>query len=168
MFKRVTDEVWAFDAEGIPDPIAGRLLCGLPDRYAPQSEINICIGKASPAEYMQEVIAQCNDKPLRYERLTDLPQRQKNLAANCPPASVYTMTIDGYDAFLEQRHWLMVQKIRDYYDSLEERALQTPHLSASSLGESHVNHTNRTSRCILVSVLSSRTLVQIHAANSLS
>jgi len=83
-----------------------------------QSEINICIGKVSPAEYMQEVIAQCNGKPLRYGGIADLTQLQKNLAANCIPESVYTMTIDDYDACLEQRHCLMAHKIRDYYYSL--------------------------------------------------
>jgi predicted PolB exonuclease-like 3'-5' exonuclease len=31
MFRSVADEVWAFDAEWIPDPVAGRLLYGLPD-----------------------------------------------------------------------------------------------------------------------------------------
>lgn len=30
MFKRVANEVWAFDAEWVPDPVAGRVLYGLP------------------------------------------------------------------------------------------------------------------------------------------
>ena len=34
MFKRVYDRVWAFDAEWIPDPVAGRLLYKLsPDTH---------------------------------------------------------------------------------------------------------------------------------------
>ena len=31
MFKSITDEVWVFDAEWVPDPVAGRLLYDLPD-----------------------------------------------------------------------------------------------------------------------------------------
>jgi len=31
MFKTVADEVWAFDAEWVPDPAAGRVLYGLPE-----------------------------------------------------------------------------------------------------------------------------------------
>jgi len=31
MFKTVANEVWAFDAEWVPDPVAGRVLYGLPD-----------------------------------------------------------------------------------------------------------------------------------------
>ena len=30
MFKSVMDDVWAFDAEWVPDPVAGRLVPGLP------------------------------------------------------------------------------------------------------------------------------------------
>ena len=31
MFKEIKDELWAFDAEWVPDPTAGRLLYDLPD-----------------------------------------------------------------------------------------------------------------------------------------
>jgi predicted PolB exonuclease-like 3'-5' exonuclease len=34
MFKTVENEVWAFDAEWVPDPAAGRVLYGLPDRIS--------------------------------------------------------------------------------------------------------------------------------------
>jgi hypothetical protein len=83
-----------------------------------QSEINIRIGKASPAEYMQAVMAQCHDGPVRYGGITDLAQLWQNLAANSIPESVCTMTIDDYDDFLEERRCLMAQKIRDYYVKL--------------------------------------------------
>ena len=33
MFKTVADEVWAFDAEWVPDPAAGRVLYGLADTW---------------------------------------------------------------------------------------------------------------------------------------
>ena len=38
MFKTVKNRVWAFDAEWIPDPVAGRLLYDLPDE-APDSDV---------------------------------------------------------------------------------------------------------------------------------
>ena len=38
MFKTVKKRVWAFDAEWIPDPVAGRLLYDLPDE-APDSDV---------------------------------------------------------------------------------------------------------------------------------
>src|SRR5437868_15242428 len=31
MLRRIADEVWAFDAEWVPDPVAGRLLYNLPE-----------------------------------------------------------------------------------------------------------------------------------------
>ncbi len=39
MIKNVQDRVWAFDAEWIPDPLAGRLLFGLSDSDTPPEEI---------------------------------------------------------------------------------------------------------------------------------
>ena len=38
MFKIVKNRVWAFDAEWIPDPVAGRLLHDLPDE-APDLDV---------------------------------------------------------------------------------------------------------------------------------
>ncbi len=39
MFKTVTDRVWAFDAEWVPDPTAGRLLYGVPDEVTDPAEV---------------------------------------------------------------------------------------------------------------------------------
>lgn len=36
MFKSVANEVWAFDAEWVPDPAAGRVLNGLPESISDQ------------------------------------------------------------------------------------------------------------------------------------
>jgi len=83
-----------------------------------QSEINIRLGNVSPAEYMQNVIAQCQGGPVRYGGITDTAQLWQNLAANCVPESITGMTIDDYDRFLDERRRLMAKKIRDYYHSL--------------------------------------------------
>jgi len=60
-----------------------------------QSEINIRIGKTSPMEYMQVVLAQCNSGPMRYGGISDRTLLGQNLAANCVPESVCTMTVDN-------------------------------------------------------------------------
>src|SRR5947208_2162764 len=83
-----------------------------------QSEINIRIGKASPAEYMQAVVAQCHEGPVRYGGITDLAQLWQNLAANSIPESVCSMTVDNYDDFLAERRRLMAHKMREYYGKL--------------------------------------------------
>jgi hypothetical protein len=83
-----------------------------------QSEINIRIGKVSPAEYMQAVVAQCHGGPVQYGGITDPVALRDNLAANCIPETVATMTVKEYDDFLEARRRLMARKIRAYYDSL--------------------------------------------------
>jgi len=83
-----------------------------------QSEINIRIGKASPAEYMQAVVAQCHEGPVRYGGITDLAQLWQNLAANSIPEAVCTMTVDDYDDFLAERRRLMAHKMREYYGKL--------------------------------------------------
>jgi hypothetical protein len=67
---------------------------------------------------MQAVIAQCNGGPIRHGGITDSALLRQNLAANCVPESVCTMTVDNYGTFLEERRYLMAQKIRDYYHSL--------------------------------------------------
>ena len=67
---------------------------------------------------MQAVLAQCHGGPVGYGGITDLAQLWQNLAANSIPESVCTMTVDEYDDFLEERRYLMAQKMREYYSKL--------------------------------------------------
>ena len=39
MIKNVSNRVWAFDIEWIPDPVAGRLLYDVPDEVTDPAEI---------------------------------------------------------------------------------------------------------------------------------
>lgn len=39
MFKRVHEQVWAFDAEWVPDPVTGRAVYGLPDEMAQEAVV---------------------------------------------------------------------------------------------------------------------------------
>jgi hypothetical protein len=79
-----------------------------------QSEINIRLGKVSPAEYMQAVMAQCEGGLVRYGGITDMVTLKDNLAADCIPETVATMTINEYDDFLETRRRLVARKLRTW------------------------------------------------------
>lgn len=83
-----------------------------------QSEINIKVGKKPPKQYMNEVIQQIENSKFLYGAITTNKDLEDNLYVNCIPKSIFDMTIDDYDGFLETRRTLMVEKIREYYYSL--------------------------------------------------
>jgi 3'-5' exonuclease len=56
MFKTVADEVWAFDAEWVPDPAAGRVLYGLADTWTDREVV----------EEMWQRNGATNDDPMPY------------------------------------------------------------------------------------------------------
>ncbi len=59
--------------------------------------------------------AQLRDK---YGGIRDSKALKSNMHANCIPESIFDMTIEDYDQFLEERRTLMARKMRDYYKSL--------------------------------------------------
>ena len=83
-----------------------------------QSEINIKIGNKAPEVYLNELKEQCNCRDLKYGGITDVEMLTENLKSNCIPESVFSMNIEKYDDFLEQRRVLMARKIKEYYLSL--------------------------------------------------
>jgi len=83
-----------------------------------QSDINIKIGKKSPAEYMTEVYAQCNGGELKHGGIISLDDLKLNLYEHSIPEEFATMSVNDYKGFLEQRRILMAQKIKGYYKSL--------------------------------------------------
>jgi len=83
-----------------------------------QSEINVKIGDHSPKEYFTELIHQCNGGPAKYGGINDIECLKQNLNDNCIPATIFDMTVENYDTFLDQRRILIAKKIRDYYFSL--------------------------------------------------
>lgn len=83
-----------------------------------QQEINIKIGKKSPQLYLQEVVEQCKGGNLKYGNITDLKELHDNLSAHCIPKTIFDMTLDDYEDFLEQRRKLIAAKIKDYYHGL--------------------------------------------------
>lgn len=83
-----------------------------------QSEINIAIGDKPPSAYFSELKEQCDTGVTRYGGISDSNHLLDNLAAHCIPEGMDTISIDGYDSFLQERRNLMAAKIRDYYWSL--------------------------------------------------
>jgi hypothetical protein len=83
-----------------------------------QEEINIRIGKTSPAEYMAQAVAQCDGAEMRIGSIDNKEELEANLAANCIPASIVSTQFEDYEAFLLARRPLMATKMKRYYESL--------------------------------------------------
>jgi hypothetical protein len=79
-----------------------------------QQEVNIRIGKKSPAEYFPEF----TDYEKASGGLSSNELLEQNLRMNAIPAGVFQMGHEDYKDFLEQRRKLMAQKIKSYYKSL--------------------------------------------------
>jgi hypothetical protein len=83
-----------------------------------QSEINIKVGKKAPEEYFSELNQQCQSGGLKYGGICDLNKLNENLAMNCVPKEIFSMSIKDYEKFLELRRKLIAEKIKKYYFSL--------------------------------------------------
>jgi hypothetical protein len=83
-----------------------------------QSEINIKIGNKAPEVYLHELKEQCNCGDLKYGGISDFEMLTENFKQNCIPESIFSMNIENYDKFLEERRNLMARKIKEYYFSL--------------------------------------------------
>lgn len=83
-----------------------------------QSEINIQIGTKAPADYFGELLHQCATGEARYGNISDRKTLQHNLTAHCIPESIFTSSVDEFDAFLQERRKLMAKKIHEFYVNL--------------------------------------------------
>lgn len=83
-----------------------------------QSEINIKVANKAPNLYMQEVKKQCAAGKFKYGGIDSVKDLEMNIEMHCIPDTIYSMDINNYDEFLEQRRVLMAQKMKDYYFSL--------------------------------------------------
>lgn len=83
-----------------------------------QQEINIAIGAKSPNVYFSELKEQCEGGKMKYGGIETLDELLSNLKTHCIPESIFSLDINGYDSFLEERRQLMSDKIRNYYYSL--------------------------------------------------
>lgn len=83
-----------------------------------QQEINIAIGAKSPDVYFSELKEQCEGGKMKYGGIETMDELLSNLKTHCIPESIFSLDINGYDNFLEDRRQLMSDKIRNYYYSL--------------------------------------------------
>ena len=83
-----------------------------------QQEINIAIGAKSPNVYFSELKEQCEGGKMIYGGIETMDELLSNLKTHCIPESIFSLDINGYDSFLEERRQLMSDKIRNYYYSL--------------------------------------------------
>jgi hypothetical protein len=83
-----------------------------------QQEINIKVGDKSPQEYFGNLLEQVTNGNKIYGAIDNLDELKFNLAAHCIPESIFNMSIEDYDDFLQKRRYLISQKIKKYYNSL--------------------------------------------------
>jgi hypothetical protein len=82
------------------------------------TQINISIGKKSPTEYFTIVANQCESELKQIGTLKDKDDLKDNLAANCIPDNIFTLTYSDYEDFLLERRKLMAEKIKNYYNKI--------------------------------------------------
>ena len=80
--------------------------------------VNISIGKRAPADYFQAALKQCSTKAVTVGMITDAEMFHNNLADNCIPKEILSMTAGDYDIFLQKRRIMMARKIQLFYQSL--------------------------------------------------
>lgn len=80
--------------------------------------VNIAIGKRAPNDYFSAALAQCGTGESNVGTIDDENAFWENLALNCIPKEVLSMTAEDYPAFLQKRRALMAAKIKRYYYSL--------------------------------------------------
>ncbi|QFK71953.1 DUF262 domain-containing protein [Pradoshia sp. D12] len=80
--------------------------------------VNLAIKDQSPKDYLGLVKEQCQTGNLKIGEIVDFEELRTNLAMNCVPDSIFSMTAEDYPAFLEERRRMMAQKIKEYYRRL--------------------------------------------------
>ena len=67
---------------------------------------------------MEKILSDIDGQKMSLSSIKSREALQENLAANCIPDNISTLTHESYAQFLEQRRKLMAEKIRRYYESL--------------------------------------------------
>ncbi len=83
-----------------------------------QQEINIAIGRQSPAQYVTKLCYQCETCQPVYGGITDLSELRSNFDENAVPRSLLENPTSEYFDFLAERRKLMAAKLKAYYFSL--------------------------------------------------
>jgi len=82
------------------------------------TQINLFIGKKTPADYFGIAFAQCKTEIVKIGTIINREDLGANLAANCIPEKIVNMTVADYEDFLLERRKLMAAKIKEYYNSI--------------------------------------------------
>lgn len=83
-----------------------------------QSEINIRIKDDAPNVYMKKVLDQIDNQDPYIGAITTKEGLEESFRQNCIPNEFINYTVENYFEFLQQRRYLMAQKIKEYYFSL--------------------------------------------------
>lgn len=84
-----------------------------------QSEINIRIKDDAPNVYMKKVLDQIDNQDPYIGAITTKEGLEESFKQNCIPEEFVNYTVDHYFDFLHKRRYLMAQKIKEYYFSLQ-------------------------------------------------
>ena len=82
------------------------------------TQVNKAISDDAPNVYFGKVMKQCENGEIVLGNIADLESFAENLAENCVPQMVASMTVNDYDEFLRERRKAMSALIRRYYDRL--------------------------------------------------
>jgi hypothetical protein len=84
-----------------------------------QTEINQAISDKAPNDYFAYVVNdQCCGQPTKYGGIVSLDTLKSNMAENCIPEGLESMTEADYADFCAKRRLFMAENIRNYYYSL--------------------------------------------------
>lgn len=82
------------------------------------TQVNKAISDDAPCVYFTKVKEQCKTKTVSLGNICDDALLAVNLAENCIPQDVDTMTVGDYDTFLNKRRNLMAELVKKYYRGL--------------------------------------------------
>lgn len=83
-----------------------------------EKRINIKIGNRRPGDYFSEALHCCEANENYFGNINSVRELKENMAANCIPDDIFTMSAEDYERFLAERRMLMAQKIKHYFLSL--------------------------------------------------
>lgn len=83
-----------------------------------QSEINIRIKDDAPNVYMKKVLEQIETQNPYIGAITSKEGLEESFRQNCIPNEFANYTVENYFEFLQQRRYLIAQKIKEYYFNL--------------------------------------------------
>lgn len=86
-----------------------------------EQKLNIAIADRAPEEYFGKVREQCQGASVSLGDIRDYDTLRRNLEENCVPEEVFEMDYTRYGEFLGMRRKLMAEKIRRYYQKLQDR-----------------------------------------------